>query len=96
MSKMHVINDTKAEAIWDTECKHYPRPQFRRRQWQSLNGQWNFCFDDENEFQHPRDFNLFAREKVWPFKIQVPFAPRAFTRGSGTNVILISNTRANA
>lgn len=30
----------------------YPRPQFRRDDWMSLNGEWEFCFDDlgEGEF----------------------------------------------
>ncbi len=26
----------------------YPRPQFRRDEWLSLNGEWEFAFDDEN------------------------------------------------
>lgn len=26
----------------------YPRPQFRRKQWQNLNGEWQFAFDDDN------------------------------------------------
>ena len=25
----------------------YPRPQFVRREWQCLNGSWEFAFDDE-------------------------------------------------
>ena len=28
--------------------KEYPRPQFQRKEWQSLNGEWEFCFDDED------------------------------------------------
>ena len=28
--------------------KNYPRPQFVRNEWESLNGEWNFTFDDEN------------------------------------------------
>ena len=31
------------------EHKEYPRPQFRRENWQSLNGEWEFAFDDKNE-----------------------------------------------
>ena len=27
----------------------YPRPQFRRENWQSLNGEWEFAFDDKND-----------------------------------------------
>jgi len=26
----------------------YPRPQFERKEWQCLNGEWEFSFDDEN------------------------------------------------
>lgn len=26
--------------------KDYPRPQFVRKEWQNLNGEWNFIFDD--------------------------------------------------
>ena len=29
----------------------YPRPQFRRDNWLCLNGQWQFCFDDDNNGQ---------------------------------------------
>jgi beta-galactosidase/beta-glucuronidase len=28
--------------------KDYPRPQFVRREWQTLNGEWGFRFDDQN------------------------------------------------
>lgn len=29
------------------ERMEYPRPQFRRDRWTALNGEWEFCFDDE-------------------------------------------------
>ena len=29
--------------------KDYPRPQFVRKDWKSLNGEWNFVFDDNDE-----------------------------------------------
>ncbi|MFC6651804.1 sugar-binding domain-containing protein [Paenibacillus rhizoplanae] len=32
--------------------KDYPRPQFVRRGWQSLNGEWGFRFDDQNTGEH--------------------------------------------
>lgn len=28
--------------------KEYPRPQFYRKEWINLNGQWQFDFDDKN------------------------------------------------
>jgi beta-galactosidase/beta-glucuronidase len=47
----------------------YPRPQFVRAEWLSLNGEWEFAFDDENK----------GRELGWHFglnldqRIVVPF-----------------------
>lgn len=50
--------------------KEYPRPQFRREQWQNLNGQWEFAFDDENKGIMERWYDL-----GWKLgrTIQVPF-----------------------
>ena len=31
----------------------YPRPQLQRPQWQSLDGEWDFLFDDELRFRDP-------------------------------------------
>lgn len=28
--------------------KDYPRPQFVRVEWENLNGEWDFGFDDKN------------------------------------------------
>ena len=48
----------------------YPRPQFRRKQWVNLNGEWEFAFDDSNnglnEGWDKGDVKL-------PLKITVPF-----------------------
>jgi beta-galactosidase/beta-glucuronidase len=49
----------------------YPRPQFRRAQWMSLNGPWRFTFDDRLQYMNPRDV------EDWPLRIEVPFAPEA-------------------
>ncbi|HET6871559.1 MAG TPA: glycoside hydrolase family 2 TIM barrel-domain containing protein [Sporolactobacillaceae bacterium] len=48
----------------------YPRPQFKRKSWVNLNGQWNFEFDDANTGLNEKWFKqpLFEKE------IQVPFA----------------------
>ncbi len=48
----------------------YPRPQFVRDHWLSLNGQWDFAFDDENVGIGEK---WFINGK-FPLKIQVPFA----------------------
>lgn len=47
----------------------YPRPQFRRREWRNLNGEWEFAFDDADQ----------GREQDWQggrplgSRIVVPF-----------------------
>ena len=52
------------------EHKEYPRPQFRREDWQGLNGEWEFAFDDENEGIKS---GLWQGNKALPLKINVPF-----------------------
>lgn len=47
----------------------YPRPQFKRNNWQNLNGSWNFNFDDDNIGEKENWFNKesFDREITVPF-----------------------------
>ena len=52
------------------EHKEYPRPQFRRENWQSLNGEWEFAFDDKNDGVKS---GLWQGKKALPLKINVPF-----------------------
>ena len=52
------------------EHKEYPRPQFRRENWQGLNGEWEFAFDDKNEGVKS---GLWQGKKALPLKINVPF-----------------------
>ena len=52
------------------EHKEYPRPQFRREEWQNLNGEWEFAFDDKNEGIKS---GLWQGKKALPLKINVPF-----------------------
>lgn len=49
----------------------YPRPQFRRDDWQNLNGSWQFCFDDNNDGQL-HGYHLGATN--FDRTINVPFA----------------------
>lgn len=49
--------------------KDYPRPQFVRKEWKSLNGEWNFVFDDNDEGETKEYFKDFPINK----KINVPF-----------------------
>lgn len=53
----------------------YPRPQFQRDQWISLNGTWKFTYDDEGKYARPSD--IF----YWNQSIQVPFAPESIRSG---------------
>ena len=49
--------------------KDYPRPQFVRKEWKNLNGEWNFIFDDKDEGEIKKFFENFPINK----KINVPF-----------------------
>ncbi|KYG68053.1 glycoside hydrolase [Bdellovibrio bacteriovorus] len=55
----------------------YPRKNFQRSNWMSLNGSWSFLFDDAQVFSHP------SQIKEWPLKIQVPFVPECKASGIG-------------
>lgn len=52
----------------------YPRPQFVRREWLNLNGEWRFAFDDANvglrEGWEQTDGSQFARRITVPFAFQ--------------------------
>jgi hypothetical protein len=54
----------------------YPRPQLVRDSWDSLNGLWQFAFDDDARHQSPAEI-------VWTHQILVPFAPEAAASGIG-------------
>lgn len=49
--------------------KDYQRPQFVRKEWENLNGEWNFAFDDNDEGEEKEYFNNFPIN----LKINVPF-----------------------
>lgn len=53
----------------------YPRPQLQRENWTSLDGPWDFLFDDETRYCHPREIEF------WTHKIEVPFAPESERSG---------------
>lgn len=58
--------------------KEYPRPQMVRQKWMSLNGPWQFAFDNEakglSEHWEKDDHEL-------PLTIQVPFCPESELSG---------------
>ena len=41
----------------------YPRPDFIRSRWQSLNGVWDFSFDDDNK-KSPREVSFDQEIRV--------------------------------
>ncbi|EHQ63620.1 glycoside hydrolase family 2 [Paenibacillus dendritiformis C454] len=49
----------------------YPRPQFVRKEWENLNGTWQFAFDDDNVGNAQQWYN---NEQFFTRKIEVPFA----------------------
>lgn len=58
----------------------YPRPQFRREYWQSLNGEWEFEFDDKKEGQKR---GLQNGNIPLNTKINVPFSYQYEASGIG-------------
>ncbi|MBC8087183.1 MAG: glycoside hydrolase family 2 [Phycisphaerae bacterium] len=55
----------------------YPRPQLQRDDWTSLDGHWDFVFDDARQFRHPDEI------ESWPLQILVPFPPESTASGIG-------------
>lgn len=54
----------------------YPRPQLRRAEWYSLNGEWDFSIDVEASLAGWNDV-------TWASTIRVPFAPETEASGIG-------------
>src|SRR4051812_39253827 len=54
----------------------YPRPQFRRATWVSLNGSWDFAIDKDASWNAPHEVNFDK-------KIEVPFSPETPRSGIG-------------
>ena len=62
-----------------TYIKDYPRPQFVRKEWTNLNGEWEFRMDDQNEGEKERWFEGLKQSR----KIQVPFTCETQMSGIG-------------
>lgn len=58
----------------DTFIPTHPRPQLRRKQWTSLDGEWQFAIDPDSRWKLPD-------EVEWSGAIQVPFAPETAASG---------------
>ena len=70
------MNQILSSESLDATGRGYPRPQLRRGQWVSLNGEWDFAFDDDASCASPDDVQFDAR-------ILVPFAPETSASGIG-------------
>ena len=62
------------------ERNEYPRPQFRREKWQSLNGEWEFAYDDEKKGEL---LGYCSGGVKLPKTINVPFAYQSEASGIG-------------
>ena len=49
---------------------HHPRPQLRRDNWKSLDGEWKFLFDDNDLGRK----EAWEQEAPWDRTINVPFS----------------------
>jgi beta-galactosidase/beta-glucuronidase len=58
----------------DEDALGYPRPQFRRDEWFSLNGTWEFSLDPEMEW-------ALQRQVPFDLRIQVPYSPETERSG---------------
>lgn len=57
----------------------YPRPQFERAGWMSLNGQWEFDYDDSSAGEQEQ----WYKQHTFTRTIQVPFAYQSALSGIG-------------
>jgi beta-galactosidase/beta-glucuronidase len=60
----------------DSTKRGYPRPQLRRREWISLNGDWECAIDRDGVWNGPDAVS-------WTARIRVPYAPEAPASGLG-------------
>ena len=58
----------------------HPKPQFERKNWRNLNGEWDFCFDFGSS---GLDRGLQDPTAKYDKKINVPFCPESKLSGIG-------------
>ncbi len=60
--------------------KEHPKPQFERKKWENLNGEWEFERDEQNSGEAR---GLWKEDAVYGEKILVPFCPESRLSGLG-------------
>ncbi|GAC1397776.1 MAG: glycoside hydrolase family 2 TIM barrel-domain containing protein [Chloroflexota bacterium] len=71
-----------------TPRPEYPRPQFQRKRWLNLNGEWGFAFDDRDVglrqgWQYTSLEQLSSDKHAFALRITVPFCHQALLSGIG-------------
>ena len=62
----------------------YPRPQLKRDDWMTLNGEWQFCFDDGENDAVFSDAEVLSEDFAFPMTINVPFSYQYPASGIGS------------
>ncbi len=78
--RSELITQWGAEVKPENAWTEYPRPQLQRKQWQNLNGQWDYAITAIEDKQVP---------KQWAGKILVPFCLES--KLGGVNRLLLDN-----
>lgn len=68
--------EIKTTHLLKGSAEAHPRPQFRRTQWYSVNGIWDFFIDTHGQQENPANI-------PWDREITVPFSPE--TKASGVD-----------
>lgn len=71
--------ESMVEFLTTKDMINYPRPQFFRSNWLTLNGEWDFVFDDKNVGEDEKYYINFPQEQ----KINVPFTYETTLSGIG-------------
>jgi hypothetical protein len=60
-----LLEARRVDSRWEQRGRH-PRPQMQRERWRSLDGPWDFAFDDEVRHQQPSEVS-FDRTIIVPY-----------------------------
>ena len=69
-----------ADRLSTLEKANYPRPDFIRRDWMSLDGKWEFAFPDQITGAFPQEY----KDSSLPPNILVPYCYTAAAGGLGS------------